>query len=116
MSEFFKAVEQYESPKKLKYYILLDGVSVVYAGTEKKENAIEIDKDSYRNIIIAGKENLIFQNGKISNKKIKSNKIIEQELIKSNSQGYILLGNNPFWVLKQDKIDGEAYKWQTLSE
>lgn len=115
MSEFFKAAKQYQAPQKLKYFILTDGENIIYAGTEKKEGTWEINNESYRQIIVAGKENLIFSNGKITNKEIKL-RVVEQELVKSQTGGHLLLEMNPFWIETEDKIYGDTYKWQTPSE
>ena len=115
MSEFFKAAKQYQPPRKLQYFILTHGENIIYAGTEKKEGTLEIDNESYRQIIVAGKENLIFSNGKITNKQIKL-RVVEQELVKSQTGGHVLLDMNPFWIENEDKIYGDTYKWQTPSE
>lgn len=115
MSEFFKAAKQYQAPLKLKYFIMTDGENIVYAGTEKKEGTWEIHNEGYRQIIVAGKENLIFSNGKITNKEIKLH-VREQELVKSQTGGHVLLDTNPFWIETEDKIYGDTYEWQTPSE
>jgi hypothetical protein len=115
MSEFFKAAKQYQAPQKLKYFILTHGENIIYAGTEKKEGTWEIDNESYRKIILAGKENLIFSNGNITNKQIKL-RVLEQELVKSQTGGHVLLDMNPFWIETADKTYGDTYKWQTPSE
>ena len=115
MSEFFKAAKQYQAPQKLQYFILTDGENIIYAGTEKKEGTLEIDNESYRQIIVAGKENLIFSQGKITNKEIKL-RVVEQELLRSQTGGHVFLEMNPFWIQTEDKIYGDTYKWQIPSE
>jgi len=115
MTEFFKAVAQHQEPKKNTYYITVLDNSILYAGTEEKANAIEITSDQYRMIIIAGMENLVFSDGRITNKKYENKKIIEKELRKSRSEGYVLLEDNPFWIVQENK-QGELYQWQKQSE
>jgi hypothetical protein len=113
MQELFKALTEFK-PKIFNptYYIVVKNKEIECLATTSGDNHILVNKEDYMRLAKEGHQHFYFENGKIIQKPLATNKRLYNVLKKSNA-GLIFLNSDPYWPTE---IAEGGYTWQTPSE
>jgi len=112
MTEFFKALESFKWQEPKKYYIYVQGEKLTGIGETHKEDAVEVDIETYTKILDNGIGKYVYKNGKLVYY-IKKNTVKFPEIYPSTDAGFNLVNENPYWIEEKVNKEEKQYQWKT---
>ena len=121
MKELFEALENINFEKK-RFFIEIEGDKIVnffcgmHVDREKNEKYVEVSLEDYKEIINYPTEKLVYQKGKVLKKPNTPIELNYAELLKTETKGYNLLDNDPFYPVEYCEKGDNLYRWKTPLE